>query len=264
MTLPLAMCMADRGRDSWGVSDGDIIYKSPTNILKTFRELDLEAPTYHTRGASVGGVSVENAHPFECTSTGRRVVGCHNGHIHNHTDLRAKYSRNSFLVDSQHIFQHLVEHADLSEIGGYGGMVTWWEMLDTKRDKRQRYITWFGNRACEVAKLVSGEIVFASTKSAIDISVQLTGAQIKHYYEPLKERVRYNLAPDELYEGPELAFGKSPYHEPYRHYASVVNSDITITDGVCATYDCMNEIDKKHLICGKCFARTQQDLGVTL
>src|SRR5580698_6744639 len=94
MTGILADRMESRGHDSWGVTDGDFIYKETGRITEGWQELDLEGPTYHTRAASCGAVSERNAHPFDFTgSNGLRVVGVHNGHISNWQSLKTKHNR---------------------------------------------------------------------------------------------------------------------------------------------------------------------------
>jgi hypothetical protein len=77
----------------------------------------------HTRLATTGGISIENAHPFKVGG----VIGAHNGMVFNHNYMNIKHSR-SCEVDSQHIFYHINEGIELKELYGYGSIE--WVMKD--------------------------------------------------------------------------------------------------------------------------------------
>ena len=71
----------------------------------------------HHRKATTGAITIPNAHPFDIGN----VVGAHNGMITNHEELNRKYDR-KHEVDSMHIFSHLDEGRDFSDISGYGAI----------------------------------------------------------------------------------------------------------------------------------------------
>lgn len=81
----------------------------------------------HTRFATVGDRTVENAHPFEIG----KILGAHNGAVWNHAEMAKKYNRN-FSVDSMHIFGHLDSDLPFDELEGYGAIV-WIEKDNPKR-----------------------------------------------------------------------------------------------------------------------------------
>jgi len=72
----------------------------------------------HTRFATVGKISVKNAHPFKVGN----ILLSHNGAVYNHDEMGKKYSR-EYEVDSEHLAMHLNEGKDTSELEGYGAIV---------------------------------------------------------------------------------------------------------------------------------------------
>ena len=71
----------------------------------------------HTRYASHGARTIENAHPFRI----KNIIGSHNGIVSNHKSLNEKYKRN-FEVDSMHIFEHIANGIDVDDIEAYGAI----------------------------------------------------------------------------------------------------------------------------------------------
>jgi glutamine amidotransferase-like protein len=114
--------MSDRrGDESWGVmlgSDARTILKNVGSIkeCKIERILDKQVMG-HTRRATVGAVTVPNAHPFHIG----KIIGAHNGFIYDHEALNVKYKRN-YEVDSQHIFAHINDGIDIKSLSGCGSI----------------------------------------------------------------------------------------------------------------------------------------------
>jgi len=139
-----------RGRDSSGVytikqdkSSSRSLYKSTAqadNFIKHRGFIDatkgVGSLIGHTRGASVGTVSYNNAHPFEFGVDEDYVVGVHNGFII--PQLIAKHTKDfgfdkEFEVDSQLIFAALSKnHGDYKVLSQIEGAITVAYMMPNK------------------------------------------------------------------------------------------------------------------------------------
>lgn len=177
----LACFMESRGSQSWGCTNGYDVYKTVGAITTNFKfpdwAVDGEPILLHTRAASTGSVCAANSHPFTAMRPGRDpkdvhsyVVGVHNGVIHQHEEFNKKYNRN-FQVDSQHIFQHIAEDRDTSEFTGYGALL-WFDTPDLN-DDRYLYLCKFNMQDIHVYQLETGECIFASTKTAVEKTLQM-------------------------------------------------------------------------------------------
>lgn len=231
----LAWEIESRGRDSWGATDGTSISKHLGPITHTFWDnmeeiLSWDRCILHTRAASCGAVTIPNAHPYSFQHDDvegnmiRRVVGIHNGIVVNHIALDNKYNRD-FEVDSMHIYAHIAEHLDMGDIHGWGN-IAWYE-FDKDYPEGALRVLRFNNDALHIAKLVTGELVFCSTRDTILRAAAMAGSDVKKFYTTTEETV-YRFGKDKSSEwqvfirDPKMRFGYRT--EPIQRHFPVHNS----------------------------------------
>lgn len=217
--------MDDRGGDSFGYyTNGSIVKGIGTGVfsinldqIKRARSLFL-----HTRKATVGEITKENAHPWRIEN----IVGCHNGSVANHHELNKKYNRN-FDVDSQHIFAHYSEDLPLSELRAHGAIVFVDELFNKE-------VLWAGKFNDGILSVVgigpegqeSEDIVFCSLgpaiKSALDMAkvpdFRSYALDTGHLYQIYQGRLLYNIP------NTKLNFSSRTYFNARREY------DLSVTD----------------------------------
>jgi len=125
----LAACLAvsnsQRGDQSWGYYA--VNNEGATKIVKRVGDVARASgiarwgrfPTFfaHTRYATRGALTQENAHPFHVG----KIVLAHNGAVWNHDRLNVKYDRNCE-VDSMHFAHHIDAGLPFDDLEGYGAI----------------------------------------------------------------------------------------------------------------------------------------------
>lgn len=222
----LAWEMVERGKDSWGVTDGTTVEKHLGPITQSWYLPPWgDALIFHTRAASVGSKTLQNQHPFtfstldnEGETSGGYVVGVHNGGISNHEKLNKDYQRD-FDVDSMHVYAHIAEGWDTKELNGYGALA--WFEVDNNANKIL-YFAKFNMYDFSVFRLDDGAIVFCSRGSVVRKAAEMTNVEVTEY--KFQDEMLYWVSVEEdgtkhiLIEGDEMKFGAG--YQRGRNYAT--------------------------------------------
>ena len=187
-----------RGYDSWGVSwveDGQLTTRKRTGRLAegVLPSARTEAAIGHTRWATHGGVTDENAHPH-CASSGRFSV-VHNGIIENAERLRQELSRSHrFLSETDsEVVPFLLEDAVRADVAVEDAVVQTFVRLD-------------GHNAIVVLDTETNQIYAMSSGSPLlvaesDLGSFIASDAIAFHRQatamtPLPERTLARLAPE--------------------------------------------------------------------
>lgn len=287
MSPLLATYMESRGRDSWGVTDGNEVFKEAKAITDGFVEFGFESVLYHTRAASVGKVSDRNAHPFDFSAGTKRVVGAHNGHLSNWQRLKESESRSDLEVDSEHIFRHLAEDKDVGLIDGWGAVV-WYEMPIDAPLERRLFCSKFGSMDnLHICRLddPDGTVVYASTQEAITKTARMYGVKVATKWK-IENNHKYEMGPDpaidgriNLFERGEMPWGKnvaplvsvayvggSHYLGGYEHSRHRGGSSTRMCDTFCNAPTCPHKLEHpSDLLCQACADRLAwENFGLAL
>lgn len=200
LATSLALLNVDRGRSSWGVvklnqNKNQLVIKRGLGPISghIYTLLDANTLYLHTRAATCGATTIENAHPF----TFGNIIGAHNGAVYNHRLLDAEYDR-EFEVDSMHLFAHLSEGLDFSDVEGYGAI----EWINKEEPKRIYFCRISDGGQLSVAGIGKTEdthgIVWSS--SGLHLESALKSAGFKNYFEyPTKPFQVYFVEDGKLY-----------------------------------------------------------------
>lgn len=289
----LALAMEDRGRDSWGATNGrDEIIKHLGPIHRTWSEevnawAGWETGIFHTRAASTGAITIPNQHPFVVEKDGRIIIGIHNGIVTNHEILNKKHNR-TFECDSPHIFMAIAGFSTTNEIMGYGNLA-WYER--TMEDANPRlFLARFNGDNLFVAQLNDGEVVFCSLKEPLEKAAMIAGSEVKTLYATGGD-VLYSVHPleddptrDGLFRVRPMPFGTRAYPIPPHEFVSIdgrarryggytynPSPELPIdqlgakdrADNICLGSGCTHKViptRRKALLCEECFSKVIREM----
>jgi len=176
-----------RGYDSWGIAvphGGQILVEKRTGKIGEARTSlpDSQVGLGHTRWATHGGVTDENAHPhLDCTG---RLAIIHNGIVQNHRDLRRE------LVGRGHTFRsetdtEVVAHLLEEELQGVGNQP---EQLAQALMRAFRRLA--GLNAIAALDVASGNLAAAKSGSPLTLGWAADGTLLASDYAALLEHTR--------------------------------------------------------------------------
>jgi predicted glutamine amidotransferase len=227
----VAALMDERGDDSWGYyaypfKEGvGTLYDQPV-YAKNVGTFCQNVPARvvargntmlmaHSRNATVGAATKNNAHPFVIGD----FVGMHNGAIYNWKELNTTYKR-KYEVDSMQIFAQMSEGQSLKELHGYGAAI--WIRLS--EPKKIHFVKWNEASTFAVAtvKLKSGEplgVAWASTEFALAQSLSVAGFDDYKMLD-IKDEVAYYVEPNEKGVPTVYNFNKGQYKHKFGYKGS--------------------------------------------
>lgn len=202
MMTMLALNMDRRGGDSWGTAQWTGSWQEPAiehgmgimardigSRIKLIPPIRVD----HTRRATTGGKTLENAHPFRIGS----IVGAHNGIVSNHKKLEEARGL-KWEVDSQAIFHYLAEGWDLTEIEAYGAVT-----YTRDRDPGRIYLSRFNNGQLSVAGIGEREapdaVIWASTKDALKEALVVSGLDGRAFEYSIEDGKEYYVVGGRLF-----------------------------------------------------------------
>lgn len=212
IALPvMTMFMRERGKHSWGWTNGTDIVKNVGDVAETFSsEVQGHSTSLlHTRHATTGDKTAENSHPFKIGG----ILGVHNGMIYNHATIANKYDY-AHEVDSEVIFHHLNAGRDMSELNGYGAVVFF--------ENGKIHLSRFNNGSLILARMRWGW-VWASTAEAVNTAFRMAGIQDAFLHQvDLKEGKLYRLDGPNIVKdrGRRMDIGKSGYSSSHSSVTS--------------------------------------------
>jgi Glutamine amidotransferase domain len=183
----LGLHMRERGKHSWGITDGHSMKKYVGDIMDSYEGQYLESMQLllHTRHATVGAQTAENSHPFLIDG----LLGVHNGQVYNHKEVADRHNI-QYQVDSEVLLSRLANYGNINEIEAYGAVVFFQDDI--------LHIGKFNGGQMTLVKTDFGW-VWASTADAVKKSMRMAGmAGTMQYEVKMKEGTLYKLVGDTL------------------------------------------------------------------
>lgn len=130
----------------------------------------------HTRAATSGAVSIDNAHPFAV----QQILLAHNGQVYNAEDYRAS---EPYAVDSQLIAYRIATGRPLDDLVGYG-TIQW-----VAQRSRVVHLCQVGMGELAVARVGHSAIAWSSSETHLKLATEAAGL----CYDP------YRITPGRVY-----------------------------------------------------------------
>lgn len=187
-----------RGGDSWGwysLNTGEFKKGLGDVAFDARHAAHHDSLLAHTRKATVGKVSIDNAHPWKFGS----VVGAHNGGVYNHHELNQQLKDEGFLeleVDSMHIFDCLSVNRKLIGVRGYGSI----EWTDDREEPGIINLLRASTSASLRIAVTPNGVVWSSEIDHLKAALALSGiGDFKQTLEP-KDKIVYRVVAGRLKE----------------------------------------------------------------
>ena len=193
----------ERGGDSWGYFDGQRVERGLGDILDAHGDNSLAQSAFmlaHTRLATTGAKTVENAHPFEVVGSVRHIIGAHNGMVSNHVMLNTKYHR-TCQVDSMHIFEHLANGVKPKDITAYGAIT--YQSADGVFASR-----FHGGQLSAVT--VAGGLIWSSAADSLMLALRIARIPVVRVFQ-FGDQTLYRLSHDGIRKVGRLSIAEPMY-----------------------------------------------------
>src|ERR1041385_3898327 len=133
----------------------------------------------HSRWATCGKKTVDEAHPFAVKRGGRIVLyGAHNGRVYNGYRSAKEHGR-EIAVDSQEIFELLADndYEGICNLEGYG-VITW---IDTNNPTVINLLRLSDNSDIFVVETKDKKVIYGSTEDIVDSALKDAGLTYKDW-----------------------------------------------------------------------------------
>lgn len=187
------------------------------------------ATVCHVRAATMGGVRLENAHPFIAKrEDDSRIIGVHNGTLSN---WRSKQGSEKFNVDSQWLFSKLASDG-AEAFAGFDGAwaLVWYDsntpdiMYIARNDKRPLFYAFSEDQKSIVGASELGMLGWLAERN--DIKLHKNDKGVRFLYPPAGMIMSLNIKTFETTFTPYAEYKATTYARPAVQYTAPANSTV--------------------------------------